>query len=329
LKFVQGCQMSIYYPHDKTFRNAMKDIQVAMEFFHHYLPANIRPMVDLKTLILRDGTYIDPDFREFQSDILYQANINNNPGFLYLLIEHFSSAKELTPFALLQYKVGIWSDFIKSQRKKVKKLPLIIPMVFYNGTKPYDKPRHLSKIIEGPPEIIEEILFKDFHLIDTNLIEDESLREQLWSGILTFAFKHSRDREFKNAFVEFCKRAGILLGKMGERAVPLVELLLKYQSIVGEWKNTEEMVQMAESNLAPHKNKESIMVTLAGYYGEIGRKEGESAVLLRQLQHKYGNLPAYYRNKIEQADTDTLLIWAERVLDAKRLEDIFEEMITA
>lgn len=71
------------------------------------------------------------------------------------------------------------------------------------------------------------------------------------------------------------------------------------------------------------------MVTIAGYYGELGRKEGESILLLRLLQRKYGNLSPYYRNKIEQADADTLLVWGERVLDAKRLEDIFEETITA
>jgi len=71
LKYVPGRQMSIYHPHDKTFRSAMKDIQVAMEFFHHYLPENIRPRVDLKTLTLKDSTYIDPDLREYQSDILY------------------------------------------------------------------------------------------------------------------------------------------------------------------------------------------------------------------------------------------------------------------
>jgi len=202
-------------------------------------------------------------------------------------------------------------------------------MVFYNGTKPYDKPRHLSKIIEGPPDIIDEILFKDFHLIDTNLIQDEALKEQLWSGILTFAFKHSRDREFKTAFIEFCKKAGILLGKEGERAVPLVELLLKYQSVVGVWENPKEMLQVAESNLVPPKSKEKIMMTLAEYLRGEGRQEGESTMLLRQLQRKYGNLPPYYRNKIEQADANTLLIWAERVLDAKHLEEIFEETVTA
>jgi len=49
--------MSIYNPHDRTFRNVMKDIQVAREFFHHYLPANIRSLVDLNSLILKDNTY--------------------------------------------------------------------------------------------------------------------------------------------------------------------------------------------------------------------------------------------------------------------------------
>lgn len=248
---------------------------------------------------------------------------------MYLLIEHWSSAKELTPFALWQYKVGIWNDFIKEQPKQVKKLPLIVPMVFYNGTKPYDKPRNLRKIIEGPPELIEEMLFKDFHLIDTNMIQDETLKEQVWSGIVTFVFKHSRDRNFRNAFREFCKRSQILIKNNGERAVPLINVLLNYQSLVGEWKNPKEMLDIAQENLIEPKSGEKLMMTLAEYLGEIGRKQGESSLLLRLLSRKYGIIPTYYRNKIEQADADTLLVWGERVLDALTLEEVFEEMIPA
>lgn len=333
--------MSVYHPHDRTFRNAMKDIQVAREFFQNYLPENIRSIVDLNKLIVKDNTYIDPKLRECRSDILYQTVIDNNPGFLYLLIEHFSSAKVLTPFSLLQYQVGIWSDFIKEQPDDVEKLPLIIPMVFYNGTRPYDKPRNLRQIIAGPPELIDQILFNDFHLIDTNLIEDETLRNQLWSGILTFTFKHVRDRNIKNAFREFCKKALFLFENHGERSVPLVELLLQYQSIVGRWDNPEEMLEIADMSFINSKRKGNVMSTLAEYLGEIGREKGvqqgiqqgrqlgESELLLRLLNRKFGIIPTHYRKKIEQADANTLLIWGERILEAQNIEDIFVELVSA
>lgn len=61
---------------------------------------------------------------------------------------------------------------------------------------------------------------------------------------------------------------------------------------------------------------------------EEGRQEGihtgELTLLLRQLQRKFGVIPLYYKNQIEKADTNQLLLWGERILEAKKLEDIFE-----
>ncbi|MFM8333692.1 MAG: DUF2887 domain-containing protein [Candidatus Methylumidiphilus sp.] len=54
-----------------------------------------------------------------------------------------------------------------------------------------------------------------------------------------------------------------------------------------------------------------------------GRVEGEAAVLLRQLERKFRPLPESARQRIASADAETLLLWAERVLDAGSLEDIW------
>ncbi len=53
-----------------------------------------------------------------------------------------------------------------------------------------------------------------------------------------------------------------------------------------------------------------------------GRKEGEAEVLLRLLERKFGPVGDEYREKIEQADDEQLLQWAERVLSADRIEDV-------
>ena len=55
-----------------------------------------------------------------------------------------------------------------------------------------------------------------------------------------------------------------------------------------------------------------------------GLQIGEAEVLLRQIDRKYGaQLAATYRERIECADTETLLLWSDRILSADRIEDIF------
>ncbi|PYG01534.1 hypothetical protein D893_01900 [Thioalkalivibrio sp. ALE21] len=57
---------------------------------------------------------------------------------------------------------------------------------------------------------------------------------------------------------------------------------------------------------------------------EEGRKEGEEAVLLRLVEMRFGaEVAETYRARIEQADSETLLRWSERILTAKRPEDLF------
>jgi flagellar biosynthesis/type III secretory pathway protein FliH len=55
-----------------------------------------------------------------------------------------------------------------------------------------------------------------------------------------------------------------------------------------------------------------------------GRQEGEAALLLRQLEYRFGQLDETTRARIRRADAETLLLWGERVLMAASIEDVFE-----
>ena len=54
-----------------------------------------------------------------------------------------------------------------------------------------------------------------------------------------------------------------------------------------------------------------------------GRVEGEAAMLLRLLERKFHPLPESARQHIAAADAETLLVWAERVLDANSLDEVW------
>jgi len=54
-----------------------------------------------------------------------------------------------------------------------------------------------------------------------------------------------------------------------------------------------------------------------------GRMEGEAAVLLRLMERKFHPLSESARQRVADADAETLLVWAERVLDATCLEDVW------
>jgi len=64
------------------------------------------------------------------------------------------------------------------------------------------------------------------------------------------------------------------------------------------------------------------------YYGQgrdEGRKEGERAMLLRQLRARFGELPADVVSRVEGAEVGTIERWGERVLSAKSLAEVLDE----
>lgn len=53
-----------------------------------------------------------------------------------------------------------------------------------------------------------------------------------------------------------------------------------------------------------------------------GRREGEAAVLLLLIEHKFGSPDEAVRERIENADAETLLRWSARVLTAETVEEV-------
>ncbi len=54
-----------------------------------------------------------------------------------------------------------------------------------------------------------------------------------------------------------------------------------------------------------------------------GRAEGSAALLLRQLERRFGRLPATVRDRVRAATADDLEAWAMAVLDAGSLDAVF------
>ena len=54
------------------------------------------------------------------------------------------------------------------------------------------------------------------------------------------------------------------------------------------------------------------------------RREGEAALLRRQLERRFGPLGVPQRSLLAKADADRLLEWGERVLTARSVEEVFD-----
>lgn len=183
-------------PHDLLFHDAMSNIAIATSFFMTHLPADIQQHIDLSTLRLCDGKHVSPQREASHTDILYEVKINGVGGYLSLHVEHQSTADPLMPFRMLRYLCRIMEADIKKKKGKNKKLPLIIPVVYYHGKQaPYPYTTDIIDCFEQP-ELAKHYFLKPFHLIDLTQIPDNELVEHDLIGALELTQKHIFERDF-------------------------------------------------------------------------------------------------------------------------------------
>lgn len=78
-------------PHDNFFRGVFALPQVSTPFFQRYLPPGVLAALELSTLKLEPGSFIDERLREQRSDLLFSVNSPSaQPTLVYLLLEHKS-----------------------------------------------------------------------------------------------------------------------------------------------------------------------------------------------------------------------------------------------
>jgi predicted transposase/invertase (TIGR01784 family) len=75
----------IHQPHDKLVKSTFSDPDNARAFLQGHLPGKLTCRIDWTTLSLASGSFIDPEFAATSSDLLFTAQIEGHPAFLYIL----------------------------------------------------------------------------------------------------------------------------------------------------------------------------------------------------------------------------------------------------
>ncbi|HDU1554384.1 TPA: Rpn family recombination-promoting nuclease/putative transposase, partial [Klebsiella pneumoniae] len=116
-------------PHDATFRQFLTQPEIARDFMDIHLPAELRAICDLSTLKLESGSFVEDDLRQYFSDVLYSLKTTDGAnGYVHVLIEHQSSPDKHMAFRLIRYAVAAMQRHLDAGHKK---LPLVIPVLFY------------------------------------------------------------------------------------------------------------------------------------------------------------------------------------------------------
>jgi len=156
--------------HDKFFKQIFSDVSNTSDFIQGILPKQLLSKLDLPSLTLENGTYINKHLKETFSDLIYSINYAGEKQIqISLLFEHKSYPEKFPHIQLLEYQLNVF----KSQIKQKKELTPIIPLVVYHGKRTwYYKPftDYFSYMDETLKAYLPgfEYLLCDFSKLETN-----------------------------------------------------------------------------------------------------------------------------------------------------------------
>ncbi len=178
---------NLHHPHDSFAKRGLTQPEIARDLLQAHLPKALQALCNLDTLRIEPSNHIEEELKQIFSDVIYSLEIKGERGYIFVLLEHQSREDELLAYRLLRYQMAFFKRYLDEGHQK---LPLAIPMVIYHGPKsPYSKGLGLSDCF-ADPILAKEWMFKDFHLIDLTVIDDNEILQHKRAALMEMVQRH-------------------------------------------------------------------------------------------------------------------------------------------
>lgn len=284
--------------------------------------------------------------RDRAADLLFTVQLRGRELLLYVVIEHKSGSDRMTALQVLHYVLRLWDELLERRRRAGRPapryLPPVLPILFHHGVRPFAAPLSIRPLVDvrGLPPRLARALLR--HQPELRLLLDDVTAQSdaaiaarqlsLMAHVSMLFLKHlgcaaPRDLE------RFLQRVQTLLQQLLEdrRSASLLAWFCFYAVATSQQPDAAEAVlrQTLEPRIAgAMMNGLQKLLKQASEAGKLeGKREGEAdgraAVLLRQLDRRFGPLSAAVVRRVRAAPIRELDRFALRLLDAPTLQAVF------
>lgn len=261
---------------------------------------------------------------------------DNQPSYLYLLVEHQSTPDKRIVDRVLWYCIRLLEAHRKAHPKG--KLPVIFPLVYYHGhTSPYPHALDWLCVFDDPEGLMRTTLSQPLRVIDAQAQPQHLIEQYDYLAIMSIIFNEIHRGNWPQAFQKLAKLISCL--RPDEQA-------LNYLRVVAEYLNTrlprdrmEQMMETIESADIPEPSRKAFVsyadhMLLKGFDEGFdegiekgikrGLNKGRIDTLIRVAQKRFGPLPENVATELESANSNILDQLLEAALDAETLEQWLE-----
>lgn len=317
-------------PHDALFKAAFEAPARAAGLLRCRLPAALDQALDWSTLVHEPGSYVNPELADSHSDLLFSVEIGHGSRAgerlaVYLLCEHQSSEVRHLLVRTLGYQVRIWERFLRD--RPAGRIPAIISLVVCHTPDGWSEPRRFHDLVSPAPSAYPGLaeLVPQFSVLIEDLadLSDDELYAMSLDAFAHVTLWFLRDGRNPTRLLSSMSRwipvlASVLRAEDGMRAFLQ---LVRYASLVLSDEDFGTFHGTLRTRL-PEVDKE-----MASHYEttlQRGRAEGRADLVRRLLGLKFREIDPRYQAQLAAATSEQLDRYAERILTATTIAEVFE-----
>ncbi|MCP4353546.1 MAG: DUF4351 domain-containing protein [Desulfobacterales bacterium] len=174
-----------------------------------------------------------------------------------------------------------------------------------------------------PKPLLKQVELNTLNIVKDSFI-DKELREHLIKGqalgkIVLLIAKYIFKPDLRQKLPEILSLFHAVSNR--QTALEILEVLLRYVVQATQQFDEKDIRKLIEQSSIG----EDIMQTFIDKYINQGLQQGEAKILLRQMEVRFGTVPKWAKEKIEQADITIIEDWSIRLLNANSQEEVLAD----
>jgi len=340
-------------PHDGIHHLLFSHHQMVEDLLRHFVRENAHGRSWLEDLDFgslkreneksTDGKNLKKRQRDIVWSIRWRSQPRHEPLYVIILIEFQSRPSWFMALRKLAYLALFYQDHVRAKKLKPGDLlPPVLPVLLYNGERPWQAPVSMAELIGPVPEPLREYQPQYSYLLldELNMPVELGAERNTVAGLMAL----ERSRTADDVAEASAALDGWLCDPEDEELRQAFALLLQ-EVLPEELIDPDNPLDLVDTNMQARENlkrwRESYGLEMrdAGRQegrqegrlqgqqeGRIqGQQEGQRLLLGRQLRLKFGPLPAEASERLEKASLRQLESWAGRLLTATSLEEIWSK----
>ena len=316
--------------HDTHYKALFSHKEMVRDLLQGFAQGEWLKQADLNSLEQVNNDFVSEHYKPMQrhEDMIWRLKIGEHWVYLYMMLEFPSQPDRWMALRMLSYAALLWERLVKlNELAPNNLLPPILPIVLYNGEKPWDAPLELYQLYFPAPQELQQYQPRMRYW----LLEERMLIEQaecigvrnLAAAIFRLEFS-SEPSDVRNVLLEL--NSWMQKGSSASLRRSMLRFAWKWFNRHAPGYDFDDLGHPDGdlTMLAERFEQWKTNIHQSGLHEGLqkGLQKGQAHSLCLLMEARFGSLSLEHRQRIEQADDQTLNIWMIRVLNAQTAEEV-------